>query len=121
MTQRTLAGILAVPLLIGLWLAAALEPLPFVTYEPGLTLDVLGTNDKGAEIIQVKGHQVYRDDGELRMTTVYVSQPRPKGANNLFELMYDWFSNEDAVYPYDAVYRKDESVEENRKEGAAQM
>ena len=121
MTQRTVAGILAVPLLIGLWLAAALKPLPFVTYEPGLTLDVLGTNEAGEEIIEVEGHAVHRDDGQLRMTTVYVSQPLPKGENNLFELMYDWISDESAVYPYDAVYTEDETVEQNREEGAAEM
>ena len=122
MTQRTLAGILAVPLLIALWLAAALAPLPYVTYEPGLTVDVLGDNDEGQEIIDVSGRQAYRDDdGQLRMTTVYVSQPRPEGKNNLFELMHDWLSDEAAVYPYDAVYREDETVEQNREEGQAQM
>src|SRR4029078_1744016 len=115
------AGLLAVPLLIGLWLAAALKPLPFVTYEPGLTVNVLGTNDAGKEIIEVTGHQAYRDDGELRMTAVYVSQPLPKGENNIFELMYDWISDEDAVYPYDAVHRQGETVEQNREEGAAEM
>ena len=121
MTQRTLAGILAVPLLIGLWVTAALVPLPYVTYEPGLTVNVLGKNDEGAPIISVEGRKSYPDDGELRMTTVYVSQPKPEGRNNLFELMHDWISDEDAVYPYDAVYRQDETVEQNKQEGAAQM
>ena len=121
MTQRTLAGILAVPLLIGLWLAAALAPLPYVTYEPGLTVNVLGTNDEDQPIIEVSGRKSYADDGQLRMTTVYVSQPRPEGKNNLFELMHDWISDEAAVYPYDAVYREDETVEQNREEGKAQM
>ena len=60
MTQRTVAGVLAVPLLIGLWLAAALHPLPYVTYEPGLTVDVLGTNDQGDEIIEVRQWDVVR-------------------------------------------------------------
>jgi PDZ domain-containing protein len=111
-----------VPLLIGLWLVAALAPLPYVTYEPGLTVDVLGANDEGQEIIDVAGRKAYRDDdGQLRMTTVYVSQPRPEGKNNLFELMHDWISDEAAVYPYDAVYREDETVEQNREEGKAQM
>ena len=44
MTQRTIAGLLAVPLLVALWVAAATEPLPYVTYEPGLTVDVLAYN-----------------------------------------------------------------------------
>jgi len=121
MTQRTVAGLLAVPLLIGLWVTAALKPLPFVTYEPGLTVDVLGTNEEGKPIIEVEGHRAYHDDGQLRMTTVYVSQPEPKGNNNLFELMRDWVSDEDAVYPYDAVYRQGETVEQNRKQGAQEM
>jgi PDZ domain-containing protein len=121
MTQRTLAGLLAVPLLIALWVTAALKPLPFVTYEPGLTVDVLGKNDDGKEIIEVTGHKAYRDDGQLRMTTVYVSQPEPKGSNNLFELMHDWVSKDDAVYPYDAVYQKGETVEDNRQQGEQEM
>jgi PDZ domain-containing protein len=120
MTQRTLAGLLAVPLLIALWVTAAFVPLPYVTYEPGLTLDVLGSAD-GKEIIQVEGAKAYRDDGELRMTTVYVSQPRPKGRNNLFELMHDWASDEDAVYPYNAIYADHQTVEQNREEGQAEM
>lgn len=118
MKQRTLAGILAVPLLIGLWVAAAFESLPYVTYEPGLTLNVLGTDD-GKEIIQVTGHRTYRDDGELRMTTVYVSQP--DAHNTIFELMHDWISRDSAVYPHDAIYQEGVTTEENRKEGQAEM
>jgi PDZ domain-containing protein len=119
MTQRTLAGILAVPLLVGLWVAAAFEGLPFVTYEPGLTVNVLGTNDDGDQIIQVKGHQTYPDEGQLRMTTVYVSQP--DAHNSIFELMHDWISRDAAVYPYDAIYRAGETTEQNRQEGKAEM
>ena len=52
MTQRTLAGLLAVPLLVALWVVAVDTPLPYVTYEPGLTVDVLDEPD-GKEIIQV--------------------------------------------------------------------
>jgi len=118
MTQRTLAGLLAAPLLIGLWVAAAIEPLPYVTYEPGLTVDVLAET-QGQEIIQVQGHKTYRDDGELRMTTVYVSQP--DADVTLAELMHDWISPEDSVYPYKAVYRPDETTEQNQQEGAVEM
>jgi PDZ domain-containing protein len=118
MTQRTLAGLIAVPLLVALWITAATRPLPYVTYEPGLTLDVLAETN-GDEIIQVDGHKTYRDDGELRMTTVYVSQPDAKV--NLFELMHDWVSREDSVYPYQAVYQENTTTEQNRQEGAVEM
>ncbi|MGZ4457312.1 MAG: YlbL family protein [Nocardioides sp.] len=119
MMQRIVAGALAVPLLVGLWWTAGTEGLPYVTYEPGLTLDVLA-EDNGHEIIQVQGHRAYRDNGELRMTTVYVSQPKPTKVT-LLELMRDWVSDEDAVYPYDAVYQKDVTPEQNQQAGAVDM
>lgn len=118
MSQRTLAGILAVPLLVALWLAALLSPLPFVTYSPGVTVDVLGEQD-GREIVQVEGQQTYRDDGELRLTTVYVS--RPQSRVNLFEVLAAWADRDDAVLPYDAVYAPDETREDSEREGAVQM
>lgn len=118
MTQRTIAGLLAVPLLLALFVVTLTQPLPFVTYEPGLTLDVLAT-EHGSEIIQVSGHKAYHDNGELRMTTVYVSQPTTE--LNIFTLIHDWLSNEDAVYPYKAVYRTGETEQQNHTEGAVEM
>jgi PDZ domain-containing protein len=118
MTQRTIAAILALPMVLALLVAAWWHPLPYVTYEPGLTLDVLA-QDNGQEIIQVQGHQTYRDDGELRMTTVYVSRVNAK--LRLYELMRDWLNNEDAVYPYDAVYQPDETVSDSQTTGAVDM
>jgi PDZ domain-containing protein len=124
MSQRRLAGLVAVPLLLALWVAALWLPLPYVTYSPGITVDVLGQQDSdtggdGQEIIQVTGHKTYRDDGELRMTTVYVTQPEARV--NLFEVMRAWLSDEDAVYPYDSVYAPDETAEDADLESAVQM
>src|SRR6478735_11705764 len=120
MTQRTLAGLLAVPLLLALWVAAAFEALPYVTYNPGITVNVLGDNDAGKPIIQITGKPTYADDGELRMTTVFVSQR--DAHNNLFELMHDWISRSAAVYPKDAIYPDDGgTVEQDRQEGQAEM
>src|SRR5690606_9093718 len=101
MSQRTLAGLLAVPLLAALWLTALFSPLPYVTYEPGLTVDVLG-EDRGQELVQISGEATYRDDGELRLTTVLVS--RPETRVNLFDVLAGWFDQDVAVLPYDAVY-----------------
>jgi Lon-like protease len=118
MTQRTWAGLLAVPLLLALWVIALTTPLPFVTYEPGLTVDVLGATD-GQEIIQVDGRKTYRDDGELRLTTVYVTRPESKV--NLFQLMQGWISTDDAVYPKRAVYPPGETDATSQREGALEM
>ncbi|SFB73935.1 PDZ domain-containing protein [Nocardioides terrae] len=118
MTQRTIAGLVAVPLVIALLVVAWLSPLPYVVYRPGVTVDVLGKSD-GKPIIDVEGHQVFRDDGQLRMTTVSVSRPDTKV--RLPELLGAWVSKKDAVYPWDAVYQTGTSDKESRQEGAAQM
>jgi PDZ domain-containing protein len=119
MTQRTLAGLLAVPLLLALWVAAAFESLPYVTYNPGLTVNVLGDNDEGKPIIQIEGKPTYADDGQLRMTTVFVSQR--DAHNHLFELMKSWISPESAVYPKAAIYPEGGTVEQDKQEGQAEM
>jgi Lon-like protease len=118
MTQRTTAGLVAVLLLGALVAWTVFRPLPYVTYEPGTTIDVLGQTG-GKEIIQVSGHKVYRDAGELRMTTVLVSTP--KARLDLFTLMTDWLNPNDAVYPYDAVYPPDLDEEQNREDGQVEM
>jgi Lon-like protease len=118
MTQRTWAGLLAVPLLLALWAIALISPLPYVTYEPGLTVDVLGSTG-GKEIIQVDGRKTYRDDGELRLTTVYVT--RPESRVNLLQLMAGWISTDDAVYPKRVVYPKGATDAASQREGALEM
>src|SRR5262245_57025816 len=101
MTQRTWAALAAVPLFVALGLYMAVSPLPFVTYAPGLTLNVLGDYSE-KPIITVQGHKTFRDDGELRMTTVSVTQRDAK--LDLFTLMQSWFSRDDAVYPFSIQY-----------------
>ncbi|MBF4766312.1 PDZ domain-containing protein [Nocardioides agariphilus] len=118
MTQRTTAGLVAVLLLGALVAWTVFKPLPYVTYEPGTTIDVLGKTD-GKEIIQVSGHKVYRDAGQLRMTTVLVSTPNAR--LDLFTLMSDWFNPNDAIYPRSAVYAPEVDEEENTEQGQVEM
>ena len=72
MSQRVIAAIVAVPLVAALAVIALVAPLPYTTYSPGPTIDVLAESG-GKEIVQVPGQQTYRDGGELRMTTVSVT------------------------------------------------
>jgi PDZ domain-containing protein len=119
MTQRTWAALLAVPLVIVMGLYMALTPLPFVSYAPGLTINVLGEND-GKPIISVQGHRTYHDDGELRMTTVSVTQRDAK--LDLFTLMSTWgLSRDDALYPYSIQYGDGGTQEQDTQEGQVEM
>jgi PDZ domain-containing protein len=119
MNQRLIAAVVAVPLVLGLVLAAGLMPLPFVVYSPGYTVDVLAQDENEAEIIQVLGHKTYRTGGQLRMTTVLVTAPETN--KTLVELMGAWLDPDDAVYPYEDVHGEDKTDKENQIEGEVQM
>ena len=54
MRRRTWAGLVAVALLVGLSVAAYREPVPYVTFSPGPTVNVLGKYEK-KDIISVSG------------------------------------------------------------------
>lgn len=118
MTQRTRAGLLALCLLAVLWGTAIFVPLPYITYYPGPTVDILATND-GEETVQVSGHKAYYDDGELRMTTVYVSTPQEHVT--LPDLLRAYFDPDAAVWPRSSVYAPDETDESNDRESAVAM
>ncbi len=118
MTRRTVAWLVAVPMLVIAWLVIVLKPLPFVVYSPGVTVNLLGDFDN-EPVIQVEGHKVYRDDGELRLTTIYVSGPKQRVT--LPELVQSWFSSDDAIYPRDTVYAPDVTAEEDRAASQAMM
>ncbi|MBC2933958.1 PDZ domain-containing protein [Nocardioides sp. zg-1228] len=118
MKERTGAGLLALCLLAALWAAAAFVPLPYVTYYPGPTVDILADDD-GKEIVQVAGRKAYHDDGELRMTTVYVSTPQEDVS--LPELLQAYFDPDAAVWPRSSIYAPDETDESTDRESEAAM
>ena len=79
---------------------------------------MLGEND-GKPIIDVHGHPAYRDDGQLRMTTVSVTQR--DATLDLFTLMKSWASRDDAVYPFFAQYGTSGSQQQDAQEGQVEM
>ena len=118
MDQRRVAAFVAAPLVLLLLLTALVLPLPYATYRPGDTVDVLAQRN-GRAIIEVEGKKTYRDDGELRMTTVLVS-----GVGNhlsALELLQAWSDGDAAVYPYEAVHPADQTAEQDQVEGEVDM
>jgi PDZ domain-containing protein len=118
MTQRIWAGLLALALGIVALVIVFAERMPFVTEEPGVTVNVLGEHN-GKPVVQVTGHKVYRDDGQLRLTTVYVTLPDTR--LNLFTVMRAYLDPDDAVVPFSAVYAPQTTNASDEKEGAQQM
>jgi PDZ domain-containing protein len=118
MTGRTAATLVAGGMTALLMLGVLALPLPYVRYQPGVTVDLL-SESKGKERIEVTGHKVYRDDGELRMLTIMATPPRRK--INLLTAMSAWLSPDDSVKPYDEVYGASETAKLQEREAALQM
>jgi PDZ domain-containing protein len=118
MNRRSLATTIALPLMLALVGAAAFLPIPYVTSAPGVTVDVLATTG-GAERIEVTGRPSYHDKGELRMTTVSVTNPGRKV--RLAEALEAWWNDDESVQPYAELYDEGETDEEHDQQGAIQM
>lgn len=120
MNQRTLAGIVAMPLVAALWAAALFLPAPFVTYYPGSTADLIGPPEEGGASITVEDHEVYPPtDGELRMTTASIT--RPETRLTLFEALAAWVDPDATVRPYASEYGDGEDDETNQFYSSLQM
>lgn len=118
MTRRTIAGIIASSLLVAMVVVAVALPVPYVTFSPGPTVDVLGEAD-GQEIVDISGTQTYRDGGEMRLTTVSVTGPQQR--ITLLQALGAWFDGDRAIFPRDAVYPEGTTDEEARRQSSVQM
>lgn len=118
MTRRSLASIVVFCLLLTLLMAAALLPVPYVTMNPGPTVNVLGDSED-KRIIAVQGHKTYPTEGDLRLTTVSVTNPTHK--LGLGEAMGAWFDGARAVYPRDVVYPADQTPEDVEQQSDVEM
>ncbi len=118
MSRRSWASLLAVVLAVGLSVVAARKPVPYVTFAPGPTINVLGHVGK-KDIITVAGHPEYRDEGALRLTTVVPSGP--SGKVSIPTMVFAWLDPDRAVYPYDSLYGKADTQQSVQQQSAAQM
>jgi PDZ domain-containing protein len=118
MRRRTWAGVLALVLVVGLSVQALRQPVPYVTFAPGPTVNVLGKTSKG-DIITVSGHKYYRDKGGLRLVTVVPSGPDSKVS--IPQLVTAWLDPDRSVYPRQAIYPKAATQQSVKQESTQQM
>ena len=110
MSQRLIAVCIAGPLALILGGVALAVPLPYASYSPGPTFDMLGKDANRAEVIQVDGHKAYYDKGQLRFTTVIASSNGQK--LTLGDALSRWLDPDKAVVPYDVVHPPQQSAED---------
>jgi PDZ domain-containing protein len=118
MSRRNVAALVAVVLLVVLAVLAMRKPVGYTLFSPGPTVNVLGTS-AGKRIIEVSGHRTYRDDGGLRLVTVYETSYDNKVS--VLEALQGWLDPDVDVYPHDAVYPKDTTQKAVRQQSAAEM
>src|SRR5262245_23454607 len=119
MSRRTTASLLVFFLLAALVVVLVFVPVPYVTMSPGPTVDVLGDGKQGTPIISVQGRRSYPTTGQLRLTTVSVTNPtRDIG---LVEALSAWFDGTRAVYPREAIYPPDQSPDDVQQQSSGEM
>jgi Lon-like protease len=118
MSRRTLASVLVACLLLVLAAVTVFLPVPYVTMSPGPTVNVLGDSGNRA-IIDVQGHRTYPTKGDLRLTTVSVTNPTRKIGLGL--ALRAWFDGRRAVLPRKVVYPDDQTPEDVEQQSTVEM
>ncbi len=119
MTRRATTLTVASLLLVALVSVAFLLPVPYVTMQPGPTLDTLGDTD-GKPLIEFgTGVKTYPTTGSLALTTVSVTRPDAKVG--LAQAFQAWFDGDSAIVPRDLIYAPEQSVTQAEQETQAQM
>jgi PDZ domain-containing protein len=118
MTRQTWTAAISALLFVVLAAVIALVPVPFITWAPGATYDLLGkVNDSDA--ISISGAQVYPTSGQMRMTTISVTAPDSN--LTLPEVLISYFMPDRVVLPRVAVYRPGTSANEVNREESVLM
>ena len=118
MSRRTVATVVVSCLLVVLAALAVVVPVPYVTMSPGPTVNVLGrSGDK--PIIAVRGHRTFPTQGDLRLTTVSVTNPTRRVG--LGEVLKAWFDRKRAVYPRDVIYPPQQSADQVEQQSSVEM
>ncbi|MCC3294858.1 PDZ domain-containing protein [Arthrobacter sp. zg-Y411] len=118
-TPRARAMLVSGALALLLGAAAVLLPAQYVVESPGPTFNTLGSaGDK--DIIEIEGRTSYPADGELDLTTVYVSGG-PSTNISIFQAVGGWLNPDDVVYPTEFLYAPGTTSDEVDEQNAAAM
>ena len=104
-------------LVVALLAVAALAPLPITIAVPGLTANVLGSNN-GQPVITITGTKTRMTSGQLRLVTIAATEP--DASLHLTDAIEAWFRTDEAVMPRSAVYPSG-SLQQIKRQNQAEM
>lgn len=118
MTKQTWTAAVSALLFVLSAAIIAMTPVPFVTYSPGGTHDLLASVD-GKDTIQVADLETYETHGRILVTTVSVT--RPDAPVSLPEVLYAHWAPDREVFPREYVYPARSSTADVRTRDAQQV
>lgn len=99
--------------------AGLLLPAPYVVESPGPTFNTIG-EAASQPLIKVEGRESYPTNGQLDLTTVYVSGG-PNSDISVVQAIAAWADTEKAIYPSEFLYPPGTTNTEVDEENAAAM
>ena len=88
--SRNIVAVVSSALFVLLAAGLILIPVPFITWQPGKTVDVMGSTEEGP-LIEISGIPTSNSGGKLLMTTVSTTRV-DSGINHLRPRMANRFS-----------------------------
>ena len=99
MSRRVLTLVTGAVLLLALLIGGSQLPVPYAELGPGPTLDTLGVDQSGQQIIQLTDREPAKTTGHLNLTTVSV-----RDRLDLLAAMRGWLDPERAVVPREEIF-----------------
>lgn len=116
--SRNVVAIVSSILFVTLAGLLVLVPVPYVTWRPGSTTDVLASTEEGP-LLEVTGLESFETSGRLLMTTV--SKSRVATTVSLPEAMIAWLRDDSDAMPREVIYPAGQTSDQVRQEAVAQM
>ncbi len=112
LSRRVRTLIIAGVLFVVLFILALTMPVPYVVLTPGPTLDTLGTDGAGHQIIVIEGKTPNRTTGHLNLTTVSIV------SNSLtaFDALKAWLKSDEVVVPRSSIFPPGQSTQQTNQQ-----
>lgn len=110
-------------IVVGLFLAESLIPVPYVIERPGPVANTLGevtVGDKTVSMIEVNGTKTYPTTGELNLLTVSILG-NPEDNPGWFDMIAAALDPTQEIVPMEQIYPTGVTTEDRQKENKAEM
>lgn len=120
MSRRSLTLVVAAVAAVVAIAVSVLVPVPYVILGAGPTLNTLGKDSAGQQLITVAGHRTFGVRGNLNMVTVSY-QGGPSQNLNIFDTLRAWLNPNQAVVPETEIFPQGQTAQQTQQQDVAQM